>query len=513
MSAPGVGQCRSSDQVAASKARVGPLLWVLGAVAFLLLCTMNSAGYRFGASDQALYLPAVLRHLDPALFPRDAPLIDTQARLMLNDEIVALAARATGLSLPILFLALYALSLIVLLAAIARLDIHFYRTRAAGVALAAALTLRHAIARTGTNTLEGYFHPRQLAFALGLLAVAMFVERRHYRMLALMLLVAALHTTTALWFGVWLTVAAWVGRPRWRPALTGFLIVAVLAISWLLWRTPFGDRLHRMDSEWLMVIADKDYLFPLTWPLSAWVTNLAPVPVIILAWRARRRAGLAIADETSVVVGALALAGVFFISLPFSAAHVALAVQLQVGRVFWMLDVLATVYLVWALAEGTAMQARPFRRSWIVAAALTVLSAIRGTYICFIEFPNRKIVAVDLDHEDWGSAMAWARSTPASTGWLADPVHAALYGSSVRVAGQRDVLLDGMKDSAIAMYDRGIAMRVADRRRALEENAWNTADGARALARRYGLDYLVTSGVVDLPVAYRAGALTIYRLR
>ena len=56
-------------------------------------------------------------------------------------------------------------------------------------------------------------------------------------------------------------------------------------------------------------------------------------------------------------------------------------------------------------------------------------------------------------------------------------------------------------------------MRVADRRRALEENAWNTADGARALARRYGLDYLVTSEAVDLPVAYRAGALTIYRLR
>ena len=57
---------------------------------------MNVAGYRFGASDQALYLPAVLRHLDPLLFPRDAPLIDTQARLMFNDEIVALIARLTG---------------------------------------------------------------------------------------------------------------------------------------------------------------------------------------------------------------------------------------------------------------------------------------------------------------------------------------------------------------------------------------------------------------------------------
>jgi len=37
---------------------------------------MNSAGYRYGASDQAFYIPAIVRHLEPADFPRDAPLID-----------------------------------------------------------------------------------------------------------------------------------------------------------------------------------------------------------------------------------------------------------------------------------------------------------------------------------------------------------------------------------------------------------------------------------------------------
>ena len=53
--------------------------WRLAAattIAFIVLCTMNAAGYRYGASDQAFYIPAVLRHVNPALFPRDAPLID-----------------------------------------------------------------------------------------------------------------------------------------------------------------------------------------------------------------------------------------------------------------------------------------------------------------------------------------------------------------------------------------------------------------------------------------------------
>jgi hypothetical protein len=75
------------------------------------------------------------------------------------------------------------------------------------------------------------------------------------------------------------------------------------------------------------------------------------------------------------------------------------------------------------------------------------------------------------------------------------------------------VLLEDLKDGALAMYDREIAISIADRRRALAELPWNSADGARELARRYNLDFLVTNGQVALPVAYRAGSLTIYRLR
>ena len=392
-------------------------------------------------------------------------------------------------------------------------DTHVVRTGGGAVALAAAFTLRHAIAKTGTNTLEGYFHPRQVAFALGLFALAMFIERRHSRALAFMMLAAAMHTTTALWFAIWLGVAAWVGRPAWRRRMAIGLVALLCAVTWTAWHGPLAGRLHTMDAAWLTVIADKDYLFPLAWPLGAWITNLISVPVIILAWRARVRAGLTFEDEKALVVGALALAIVFVVWLPFDAMRLALAVQLQTSRVFWMLDALATFYLVWAIAEGPLTTSVRPRRATIVACVLVAISVARGAYNCFVEFPDRRIVAVDMGHTDWRAAMAWAQDTPRTSGWLADPVHGALYGSSVRVAGHRDVLLDAMKDSALAMYGRGIAMRVADRQRALREHPWDTPDGARALSQRYDLDYLVTSRSLDLPVAYRAGSLTIYRLR
>jgi hypothetical protein len=130
-----------------------------------------------------------------------------------------------------------------------------------------------------------------------------------------------------------------------------------------------------------------------------------------------------------------------------------------------------------------------------------------------VQFPDRRLFAVDLQHDDWREAMAWARTTDPGSGWLADPGHAAQYGSSLRAAGHRDVLVERLKDRAIAMYDRETAMRLADRERALAVLQWDTPDGALALARRFGLDYLIIDRERALPLAHRSGSLYIYRLR
>ena len=70
-------------------------------VAFASLATMNSAGYRYAASDQAFYIPAIVRHLEPAAFPRDAPLIDGQARMVLVDVVLASVVKMTWVSLQV----------------------------------------------------------------------------------------------------------------------------------------------------------------------------------------------------------------------------------------------------------------------------------------------------------------------------------------------------------------------------------------------------------------------------
>lgn len=481
-------------------------------VGFIVLATMNSAGYRYGASDQAFYIPVVLRALNPALFPRDAGLIDSQGRLTLFDNVVAGAMRLTGISIQHVFVALYLASLVLLVTAALRIARRFYATRWAAFALAAALTLRHEIAKTGANMLEGYFQPRQLAFALGLWAVASFLDRRDWLWPLLLAIAATLHPTTAMWFVVWLGVAAWFGRPAWRGGLLTAAIAGATGVAWAIWRGPLQGHLIVMDREWLAVIADKDYLFPLGWPLNVWVTNLVSIPVIVLAWRARSRRGLTVAGETPLVLGSLALPLLFAVSLPLNAARIALVIQLQIPRVFWMLDVFGTIYLVWWLCEGGG-PGRWWPRAAVAATVLLAFSVARGTYANFIQFHDRPLFSIDIANPDWRDAMAWARSTDLDSGWLADPLHAVKYGSSVRAAGWRDVLLERVKDHALAMYDRSVAMRVADRERALSVLAWDTPSGARALATRYDLDYLVIDHAIDLPLAHRSGSLFIYRLR
>jgi hypothetical protein len=484
--------------------------WVV-LLPFVVLATANAAGYRYGASDQAFYTPAVMQRLDPTLFPRDARLLNAQADLTFADETLAALSRVTRARLPVLFAALYVVSLALIVFAAFCMAGDMFSQRWTAVALVAAISLRHAIARAGTNTLEGYFHPRQLAFALGALALCAFLKRRYIPLLVLLAGAAALHPTTTLWFVVWLYVATILAEPARRRALA-LVPIACLPVGW--WAVaagPLTGRLLTMDGEWRAAIGDKDYLFPLEWPAYAWMLNLGYVAILAGVWRVRRSSGALRPRETALVAGCLSLVLVFAVALVLQLRGVALAVQLQPARVFWMLDWLATIYLVWLLAEsGRASQPA---RAAIVAGCLAVFATARGFYIMQVQFPDRPIAQIDVRDDDWRRVMAWARATDRHAGWLADPLHAARYGTSVRVAGARDVFVEALKDSALGMYDRAIAIRTRDRLAEIPDFPALTPVRARELARSHDLDFLVTEAALDLPVAFESGRLRVYRIK
>jgi hypothetical protein len=478
---------------------------------FAVLVTANSGGYRYGASDQAYYVPALLAKMTPGLFPRDVGMLESQGRFSVFDEVLAAVATATGGRLPLLFAAGYVLTIGLFAAAALGAAATLYRSRWSAVALLAALALRHQVLGTGVNSFEGYFHPRVLAFSIGFLAVVSLLRDRRTPAVLLAALSMVVHPTTGAWFGGWAAVALVVNARTRRGLTAGLAAVVLLAAGAAVGALALRGSLVVMDAAWLEAIASKRYLFPNTWKPATWAVNAIAPLVIAASYGWRRRAGQALPTEAGVVAGCLALVVVFLASLPFVAAHVAFAVQVQASRMFWHVELLATVYLVWLavdvpLASGGAAA----RAAGAFAIALVIAGAARGAYILQVQF-DRPLVRVDLVEDDWQAISAWARDhTPPGARFLVDPHHAGRYGVSFRVSAARDVFLETVKDSAMATYSREVALSVVERQRALPSFDALTPAEALALARRYDLHVLVTERPQPLPELHRHGRFIAY---
>ena len=140
--------------------------------------------------------------------------------------------------------------------------------------------------------------------------------------------------------------------------------------------------------------------------------------------------------------------------LPLNAARVALAIQLQPARMFWMLD-FCWPSSTWsgrspraAAARGSAPRDR--RRGgadgcWRSCAAPTSCASSSPNGPLFEPAVPRRLGpgrGVGADRRRKTAAGSPIRCTP------------RCYGTSLRMAAARDVFVEGTKDAAIGMYDR-----------------------------------------------------------
>jgi hypothetical protein len=481
--------------------------------AFGVLAVFNSGGYRYGASDQAFYVPAILRQIDPALFPRDRVLLDAQDHFTLIDDLLGSVVTATGVSVSGVLFAAYLIMLLAVAVASWLFGRALLATGWAAAALVLAMSIRHRVPKTGVNTLEHYFHPRMIAFAFGAAGLAALVRGRTWAAVALAIGAGVVHPTTGLWFAVVIWGGSVIVHRDQRARLLALAGAAFVAAVAVLAAGGISSRLVVMDPEWLASLATKDYLFPNQWSAATWLQHALYIVVIAISFRARRRLELTGRGEQALAAGLVMMLLTFAAALPFVSARIALAVQLQVSRGMWVFDLVAVAYLMWWLVEAPWNTSGGFAvRRWAVA--LVALCALaRGSYVMFVEKAGNPPIRIDLARDAWLDAMEWLRRQPIGVHVLADPGHAWRYGSSVRIAAARDVFLEEVKDAAVGMYSRDIAVRVLSRTRAIDDFTRVSPARARALAVQYELDYLVTEATLALPRAYQNSRFRFYLLR
>ncbi len=144
-----------------------------------------------------------------------------------------------------------------------------------------------------------------------------------------------------------------------------------------------------------------------------------------------------------------------------------------------------------------------------------MLAIGRGVFV--LNETNRPLAQMSAAaDDDWLDVMAWLRTQPATWHVLADPGHARKFGISLRAAAFRDTPLELGKDPAMAMYDRPLAMRVAERSTVLAGfDDWGSSDDVRRVDDALDLDAFVdtASRTFDLPVLFKNDGFVVYDLR
>ncbi|MFI5102359.1 MAG: hypothetical protein ACHP9V_03205 [Terriglobales bacterium] len=477
-------------------------LSLLTAVALLI------HGYHPYAEDAEIYLPGVLKILNPSLFPANAEFFGEHAGHTLYPNLIAFSVRATHLPLPWAAFLWHLLSIFLLLAACWRLATALFesplfeeeRARWAAVALMAAL-LTLPIAGTALYILDQFLNPRNLAAFAAVFAVAEVLHRKHVSSALWLVFAAAVHplmASFAIAFCVWLSVLR-----RYRPRVLGF--AALL---------PFGLTLDPPPPAYHEVALRQPYFYILRWEWYEWLGVIGPL--VLFWWFARlgQRRGMTNLELVSRAM------------VPFILAGLAAALVLGIPARFEALArleplrCLALCYMLLVVIGGGLLGQHVLQnRAWRWLVLFVPLSL--GMY-----FAQRQLFPASA-HVEWPWAQPrnqWARAfewihgnTPVDAIFALNPRHMDLPGedeNGFRARAERSMLADLVKDKgACSMFP---LLSVKWLEQVEDQKNWTQfgKEDFERLRQKYGVSWVVVEqpGPSGLECPYENAAVQVCRV-
>jgi hypothetical protein len=460
-------------------------------------------GYHPFAEDAEIYLPGVLKILNPGLFPVNAEFFGEHAGHTLYPNLIAFSVRATHLPLPWAAFLWHLISIFLLLAASWRLASALFedeRARWAAVALMAAL-LTLPIAGTELYILDQFLNPRNLAAYAALFAVAEVLHRKYGRATLWLVFAAVMHpfmASFAIAFCVWLIVL-----DRYHPRLLGF--AAAL---------PFGITFEPPPAAYHEVALRQPSHFILRWQWYEWLGAIGPV---LLFWWfgsfARRRGmkNLELVSRAMVPFVLVALLAAIGLGIP---ARFEALTRLQPLRC------LALCYMVLVVVGGGLLGQHLLQRQvWRWLALFVPLSL--GMY-----FAQRQLFPASAHIEwpwaqprnRWAQAFEWIRgNTPVDALFALDPRHMKLPGedeNGFRARAERSMLADLVKDKGACSMFPPLSVKWAEQ--IADQKNWKQfgkGDFAR-LRQKYGVSWVVLEqpGPAGLECPYENPAVRVCRV-
>jgi hypothetical protein len=491
-------------------------LFLFTVIGFLVM------GYHPGFEDDGIYLTAVKADLNPALYPHDSEFFRLQMQATVFDGWMAHFIRWTGIRVAWAELLWQFATLFLILWACRRIAALIFpeaRAQWAAVAMVAAMfTLP--VAGTALNIADQHLHPRNLATAFILIAVAWILEGKRWQAVPLLVLALALHPIMAalgISFCAFLTLALLEPVPFKMRAAQGSLAAAA----------PLGWIFAPTSPSWRLALASRTYYSVYRWAWYEWLGALAPLFLFWLLWRwAEKGMGRPAAGAEARVHFAGVMRGLK--SPPPSAQSYPARCNMRLARfalavfaygVFQQVIAMALlapeslvrltplqpmrylhlVYIFMALAAGGLLGRFLLKaKAWRWAVYLLLING--GMFLvqweliddgAHLELPWRAPA------NPWLQAFDWIRrNTPTDAYFARDPRYLAAPGEgfhNFRALAERSQLADGIKDTAVAMEVPSLAPAWHEQQ--LAQAGWRDfqlADFER-LKAQFGVDWVLVA--------------------
>ncbi len=472
-------------------------------------------GYHLGLEDEAVYLPAIKHHLDPALYPHDSIFFMNQMRFTIYPGAMALLVRLSHLGLERVMFLTHVLSIFLVLLGCLRLSKKMFASPEAQWASVTLITslLTLPVAGTALLLVSQYLHPRTLATAFVLFAIVEVLDGKLLR--------------TAVW-----TLAAVIMSPL--LAFPGFCFTGLLA-----WRRRapsestekqlrplFAAAAASVNDLWSEVTQRYFFLSRWTWYES--IGFVAPLAILFSVSQTRPTNTF---SGFNLVVSQISIFGLCFaaLSLILCAPPLDKLISLQPMRAFHLVYLILFL-VIGGLAGEYVLKKKPLRWALFflpIFALMFTVQSYRLHASDHIEWPGMK------PRNQWVQAFDWVRgNTPKDAFFALDPWCMLKDGEDLhgfRALAERSMMCDMVKDPAVVsvMFAAGeittdefmgvsaIAMGWHDQVSALRDWKDFGPDEFRSLGQRFGVGWVILKkpGGDGLPCVYENDAVKVCRIK
>jgi hypothetical protein len=463
------------------------LLTLLTVFAFAVM------GYHPGLEDDAFYLAAIKRDLNPALYPYDSDFFRLQFQASVFDKVVAFSVRLTHLPLAWIALLWQFAAIFLLLHGCWRISRRCFSQPpaqwAAVTMIAVLLTLP--VSGTAISIADQHLHPRTLATALILAAIVAVLDRRLWFAGILIVSAFATHALMASFGASFCTFLLWRQHSSlaWR-SLSAPIAAALMPLGWLF--EPASD-------AWRQAAATRGFYFLAQWHWYEWLGVFAPIVLLYACWCVLQRRPEFAGDRSALLplLSTLLYYGLF-------QTVVGLAIMFPPGlerlRPLEPMRYLHLLYLMFFLIAGGLLGRyvldRRIYRWFLLFLPLSAVMfyAQRQLYPASVHL---ELPGIGLKNP-WLQAFAWIRqNTPVDSLFALNPHYATLPGEDFhgfRALAERSVLADYDKDGGMAARVPRIAPRWL--REVIAQSGWQDfqASDFERLKKEFGVSWIILSG-------------------